>query len=366
MGNIRIGIVGVGNCASALIQGLHYYASPDRPCSGLMSPELGGYGAGDIEAVCAFDVDRRKVGQDLSSALFAPPNCTRIFCGPLPASGVTVRMGRALDGYTPPVGSEDPGAGIELCADEQPSQAEVARTLRDARCQIVLNYLPVGSEQASRFYAEAALEAGCGFVNCMPVFLASDAEWGRRFAARRLPIVGDDVKSQLGATILHRALGELCRMRGIKVRRTYQLNVGGNTDFLNMLDQSRLVSKRRSKTAAVQSQLGEPLCDEDIRIGPSDYVPWLKDNKICFIRVEGAGFGDSDIEIDVRMSVQDSSNSAGCVIDAIRCCRMALDRGIGGPLISASAFLMKHPPQQFPDHEAERMLQEFAARKRDC
>ncbi len=362
MQRIRIAIVGIGNCASSLLQGIHYYrARPGDSAVGLMHPEIGGFGAGDIEVVAAFDIDRRKVGRDVHEAIFAPPNCTACFCGDLPASGIEVRMGPVMDGFAQHM-SDYTESQTCLPADaRQPARDEVVTVLREAGAEVVLNYLPVGSEQAARFYAECALEAGCAFINNIPVFIASDPVWARRFAARGLPIIGDDIKSQLGATIVHRALTDLFRKRGVRLERTYQLNTGGNTDFLNMLDRKRLSSKKRSKTEAVQSVAGERLADADIHVGPSDYVPWQKDNKVCFIRMEGRLFGDVAMNLELRLSVEDSPNSAGVAIDAIRCCKLALDRGEGGVLYGPSAFFCKHPPRQLGDDEAYRITEAFVS-----
>ncbi|NDY42458.1 inositol-3-phosphate synthase [Dissulfurirhabdus thermomarina] len=357
---IRIAVAGVGNCASSLIQGIHYYrnADPGRAI-GLMHWEIGGYAPGDIEVVAAFDIDARKVGRDVAEAVFAPPNCTAVFCPDLPKTGVTVRMGRVLDGFSEHMKDYPPERTFLLAEAPEPDRDEVVRVLRESGAEILLNYLPVGSEQAVRFYAECALEAGVAFVNNMPVFIASDPEWARRFEAAGLPIVGDDIKAQLGATITHRTLTDLFRKRGVRLDRTYQLNTGGNTDFLNMLNRARLASKKESKTEAVQAVAAHRLADENIHVGPSDYVAWQNDNKVCFIRMEGRLFGDVPMNLELRLSVEDSPNSAGVAIDAVRCCRLALDRGIGGPLVSASAYLMKHPPRQFPDDEAYRMVEAF-------
>jgi myo-inositol-1-phosphate synthase len=357
---IRIAIVGVGNCASSLVQGIHYYRDRDSSDAiGLMHWDIGGYAPGDIEVVAAFDIDRRKVGRDVAEAIFAPPNCTTVFCAEVPPSGTVVRMGRVLDGYSEHM-ADYPDARTFLVADApQPDQAEVVRVLRETRADMVLNYLPVGSEEATRFYAECALQAGCGFVNNMPVFIASDPAWAKRFEAAGLPIIGDDIKAQLGATITHRALTDPCRHRGVPIDRTYQLNTGGNTDFLNMLNLSRLKSKKRSKTEAVQSVAAQRSDDENIHVGPSDYVPWQNDNKVCFLRIEGRMFGDVPFNLELRLSVEDSPNSAGVAIDTIRCCKLALDRGEGGVLHPPSAFFCKHPPVQYTDDDAYRLTEAF-------
>jgi myo-inositol-1-phosphate synthase len=360
MRKIRVAVVGIGNCASALVQGVHYYGDPDRDCAGLIHRAIGGYGPGDLEFVLAIDTDARKIGRDLSEAIFAPPNCTARFHPEIPASGVTVTMGRVLDGMAEHM-LNGSGRGFVLADAPEADKAGIVAALKAARAEVLVNYLPVGSEAATRFYMECALEAGVAVVNCMPVFIASNPSWERRFAQKGLPIVGDDIKAQLGATIVHRVLSNLFRQRGVSVSRTYQLNTGGNTDFLNMLDRSRLVSKKESKTEAVQSSLAEPLGADDIHIGPSDYVPWLNDNKVCFLRLEGELFGGVAMNLELRLSVEDSPNSAACVIDAIRCCRLALDRGIGGALIGPSAFYCKHPPQQFSDDVAAQLTDSFIA-----
>lgn len=365
MRRIRIGIVGVGNCASALVQGIHHYRGP-ASCEaiGLMHREIGGYGPGDIEIACAFDVDRRKVGQDVSAAIFAAPNCTAVFCPDVPASGVRVNMGPVLDGIAPHMHGYPDGRTFLPADVPEPARADVVRTLRDAGAEVLVNYLPVGSERATRFYAECALQAGVAFVNNIPVFIASDPVWAERFAARGLPLVGDDIKAQVGATISHRTLAALFRRRGVKLDRTYQLNTGGNTDFLNMLNRDRLASKRISKVEAVQAAIGDPLPEEAIHVGPSDYVAWQNDNKVCFIRMEGRMFGGVPVNLELRLSVEDSPNSAGVAIDAIRCCKLALDRGEAGALHGPSAYFCKHPPQQTSDEEAWRLTEAFITRTR--
>ena len=358
--SIRIAIVGVGNCACSLLQGIEYYRGrSEEDATGLMHWDLCGYLPSGIEVVAAFDIDARKVGKDVSEAIFSPPNCTTIFCPGMPRTGVTVRMGRVLDGFPEHMQDYKEEARFVLADEEEASGEDIIRALEDSGAEMLLNYLPVGSEGAARFYAGCALAAGIGFINNMPVFIASDPAWAERFRRRGLPVIGDDVKAQLGATITHRVLADLFRQRGVKLDRTYQLNTGGNTDFLNMLNRDRLASKKRSKTEAVQSILDKPLDDDDIHIGPSDYVCWQKDNKVCFLRMEGRLFGDVPMHIDLRLSVEDSPNSAGIVIDAIRCCRVALDRGIGGVLTSPSAYFMKHPPVQVRDDDACRMTEEF-------
>ena len=321
-----------------------------------MHQSIGGWRASDIEVVAAFDIDRRKVGHPLEDAAFAAPNCARIFQPVLSASGVTVQMGPILDGVADHMANYGEDEAFRP-ADEAP--VDVAAALRSAGAEVLICYLPVGSEQAVRRYAGACLEAGVAMVNCVPVFLASDTEWADRFRAAGLPIIGDDIKSQVGATIVHRTLGRLFADRGIKIDRTYQLNTGGNTDFLNMLERTRLQSKKRSKTESVQSQLDERLDSHDIHIGPSDYVPWQDDNKVAFIRMEGRGFGDVPLELELRLSVQDSPNSAGVVIDAVRCAKLGLVRGLAGPLEAPSAYYMKSPPRQMRDDAALRVLESF-------
>jgi myo-inositol-1-phosphate synthase len=366
MDKIKLAIVGVGNCASSLLQGLaHYQDKRSKDAVGLMHWEIGGYRPSDVEVVAAFDIDVRKVGKDISEAIFEVPNCTAAFCEDLPKAGVRVRMGRILDGVAEHM-RDHPDARTFLPSDErEATREEIVLALKQMGAEVLLNYLPVGSEEAARFYAECALEAEVALVNCIPVFIASDPEFAERFEERSVPIVGDDIKAQLGATITHRTLADLFRKRGVKLERTYQLNTGGNTDFLNMLNRSRLTSKKESKTEAVQSVAAERIPDENIHVGPSDYVAWQNDNKVCFLRLEGKLFGDVPMELELRLSVEDSPNSAGVAIDAIRCAKLALDRGMGGALISPSAYFMKHPPEQFTDDEAFRMTEEFIAGERD-
>jgi myo-inositol-1-phosphate synthase len=357
---MRIAIVGVGNCASSLVQGIHYYADKDpAEAIGLMHWEIGGYAPCDIEVAAAFDIDARKVGRDVAEAVFAEPNCTHVFCPDIPATGTTVSMGRVLDGFSEHM-AEWPDKYTFVPADEpQPDKDEVVRILKESGAEVLCSYLPVGSEEAARFYAECALEAGTGFVNNMPTFIVSDPAWAKRFEDAGLPCVGDDIKSQLGATIVHRMLTNLFSRRGVQLERTYQLNTGGNTDFLNMLNLDRLASKKVSKTEAVQSQAKKRLTDENIHVGPSDHVAWQKDNKVCFLRMEGRLFGDVPMNVELRLSVEDSPNSAGVAIDALRLCKLALDRNQGGPLIGPSAYLMKHPIKQFTDDEAYQMTEDF-------
>lgn len=363
--SIKIGIVGIGNCASSLIQGIFYYRninSDDELISGLMHNIIGKYKISDIKPVAAFDIDKRKVGKNLSRAIFEKPNCTRTFYYKIPDSGTIVKMGPVLDGVAPHM-KNYPKDQTFVVAKKKP--VDVVRELKKSGAEILINFCPVGSEKATKFYAAAALKAGCAFINCMPVFIASDKKWVKKFERKNLPIIGDDVKSQVGATIIHRVLAHLFSERGVKIDKSYQLNFGGNCDFLNMLSRERLKSKKISKTESVQSQLSKRLSYDNLHIGPSDYVPWLKDNKICFIRMEGRQFGNIPMNLELRLSVEDSPNSAGCVIDAIRLAKLALDRKIGGPLISTSAYFMKHPPQQFTDEKAREMVEEFVLSKRE-
>ncbi|GGE37228.1 myo-inositol-1-phosphate synthase [Agaricicola taiwanensis] len=351
---IRIGILGVGNCASSLVQGLTYYrnASGNEPIPGLMHVDLGGYQINDIEISAAFDVASNKVGRDVAEAIYAAPNNTQRFAEVAP-TGVTVERGPTFDGIGKYL--------IDTVEESDAPVADVAKILRHTKTDILISYLPVGSEEATRWYVEQALEAGCGLINCIPVFIASRDEWEQKFAAKGLPIIGDDIKSQVGATIVHRMLANLFVERGVRVDRTYQLNFGGNSDFLNMLERERLVSKKISKTQAVTSQLDVPLAANDVHVGPSDHVPWLDDRKWAYIRLEGTTFGGVPLNAEVKLEVWDSPNSAGVVIDAIRCAKLALDRGIGGALIGPSSYFMKSPPQQFTDDEARRLTQRFIA-----
>ena len=351
---VRVAVVGVGNCASSLVQGVQFYrdADGDDLIPGLMHPVLGGYHVGDVEFAAAFDVDERKVGRDLSEAIFAEPNNTIRFAE-VPHLGVPVRRGPTEDGL---------GYYGHARIEESPrTAADVARILRDTGTDVVVNYLPVGSERATRWYVEQILDAGCGMVNCIPVFIAREAEWRGRFEQAGLPIVGDDIKSQVGATIVHRVLARLFRERGVKLERTSQLNVGGNMDFYNMLERSRLESKKISKTNAVTSQVDYDLGTENVHIGPSDYVEWLSDRKWAYIRLEGTTFGNVPLNVELKLEVWDSPNSAGVVIDAVRCCKLALDQGIGGALEGPSAYFMKSPPVQHRDEEARAMVEAFIA-----
>jgi len=360
MSHIKVAIIGIGNCASSLIQGIHYYREKTpQDAIGLMHWEIGGFRPYDIEVVAAFDIDKRKVGRDVAEAIFEKPNCTTRFCRDLPFTGTTVRMGRIMDGVADHMTDYEDGRTFVPADQTEPVESEFIDVLKESGAEILLNYLPVGSEEATRFYAECALQAGVAFVNNIPVFIASDPVWARRFQEKNIPLIGDDIKAQLGATITHRTLVDLFKTRGVKLERTYQLNTGGNTDFLNMLNRSRLASKKTSKTEAVQSVTAERLSDENIHVGPSDYVPWQNDNKVCFIRMEGKLFGDVPMNLELRLSVEDSPNSAGVVIDAIRCAKLALNRGKGGLLIGPAAYFCKHPPVQFTDEEARKMTEHF-------
>jgi myo-inositol-1-phosphate synthase len=352
MTQVRVGIVGVGNCASSLVQGVEYYAKArsDEHVPGLMHVELGPYHVSDVEFSCAFDVDSNKVGLDLAEAIWVEPNNTIKFSD-VPTTGVTVQRGHTYDGL---------GEYYrEVVTESAMPPVDVARVLRETKTEVLVSYLPVGSEQAARFYAEQALEAGVAFVNCMPVFIATNEEWAQRFVRKGVPIIGDDIKSQLGATISHRVLSKLFENRGVTIDHTYQLNFGGNMDFMNMLERSRLQSKKISKTQSVTSQIDNGIDKEDIHIGPSDHVPWLKDRKWAYIRIEGREFGDIPVNIELKLEVWDSPNSAGVVIDAVRCAKLALDRGIGGPLLGPSAYFMKSPPVQYTDAEAHELVEQF-------
>lgn len=357
-GPIRLALVGVGNCASSLVQGIAHHTGRND-ATGLMHPRIGPWGAGDIRVVAAWDIDRRKVGRDVAEAIFAPPNCTARFCPDVPTTGTVVRMGPVLDGVAPHM-AEHPEEQTFLPADApEPDRAAVVEALREAGAEVMVNYLPVGSQKATEFYAACALEAGVAFVNAIPVFIASDPGWAERFRAAGVPIIGDDIKAQVGATIVHRTLADLFRRRGVRLERTYQLNTGGNTDFLNMWARDRLASKKRSKTEAVQAVVGERLAEGDIHVGPSDYVAWQKDNKVAFIRLEGTMFGGVPMHLELRLSVEDSPNSAGVAIDMIRLARLARDRGLAGPVEGPAAFLCKHPPRQMTDEEAHAATEAF-------
>ena len=358
---INVALVGVGNCASSLVQGIAHYRGGANDTVGLMHRSLGGYEAGDLRVVAAWDIDRRKVGRDVAEAIFARPNCTARFCDTLEPTGTEVRMGRLLDGVAEHMANY-PDDRTFLPADApEPDHAAVVDALRETQADVMVNYLPVGSQTASEFYAECALEAGVAFVNAIPVFIASDPAWAERFREAGVPIIGDDIKAQLGATIVHRVLTDLFAKRGVTLERTYQLNTGGNTDFLNMLERSRLAAKKVSKTEAVQSVAAARLAEADIHVGPSDYVAWQNDNKVCFLRMEGTMFGGVPMNLEMRLSVEDSPNSAGVAIDMIRCAKVALDRGLAGPVHPAAAWFCKHPPRQLTDDEAHAALEAFIA-----
>lgn len=355
MAKIKVAIVGVGNCASSLIQGIHYYRNTrdDGFIPGVMHVNFGGYHIKDIEVVAAFDVNANKVGKDVAEAIYAEPNNTAVFAK-VPKTGVKVKLGPTLDGvnkYTAEVVPEAKGKPVD-----------VVKELKKSGAEAVINYLPVGSQKATEFYAQAAIDAGCGFVNCIPVFIASNPKWAKKFKDAGLPVIGDDIKAQVGATITHRTLVNLFLDRGMKVERTYQLNTGGNTDFLNMLERERLSSKKISKTKAVSSMIeaqGQAIDDENIHVGPSDYVPWQKDNKICFLRIESKHFGDVPMNLELRLSVEDSPNSAGVAIDSIRCLKLALDNKLSGPIIEPAAYFKKHPPKQIEDRTARQLVEDF-------
>ena len=354
MGKINVAIIGVGNCSSSLVQGVYYYnkAKETAFVPGLMHANLGGYHISDINFVAAFDIDKNKVGKDLAEAIFTSPNNTFKFCE-VPATGVTVQRGMTHDGL---------GKYLSQIIQKAPGPtADIVKILKETKTDVVINYLPVGSEEATKWYIEQVLAAGCGFINCIPVFIAREKYWQKRFAEKGVPVIGDDIKSQVGATITHRVLTRLFRDRGVKLERTYQMNFGGNTDFYNMLERERLESKKISKTNAVTSQLDYKMNPNDIYVGPSDYVPWLDDRKFCYIKMEGRTFGDVPLNLELKLEVWDSPNSAGVVIDALRCCKLALDRGLAGELASPSAYFMKSPPIQYTDDEAHRMVEEFIA-----
>jgi myo-inositol-1-phosphate synthase len=355
MGKVRVAIIGAGNCASSFVQGVHHYRNAregDR-VPGLMHVNLGGYHVRDVEFAAAIDIDKNKVGKDLAEAIFTWPNNTFRFAK-VPKTGVIVQRGMTHDGigkYLSKIIHKAPGSTVDI-----------VKLLKDTGTDVVVNYLPVGSEEATKWYVEQVLEAGCGFVNCIPVFIAREKYWQARFEKKGLPVIGDDIKSQVGATITHRVLAQLFSDRGVRIDRTYQLNFGGNTDFLNMLERERLESKKISKTSAVTSIIPYPLPEEDVHVGPSDYVPWLLDRKWCHIRMEGTTFGDVPLNLELKLEVWDSPNSAGVVIDAVRCCKLALDHGLKGALIGPSAYFKKSPPQQVPDHEAREMVEDFIRR----
>ena len=359
--DIRVAIVGVGTCASSLVQGIaHYSNGGANEQIGLSHWDLGGYRPSDLKIVAAWDIDRRKVGRDVAEAIFAPPNCTTVFCDHVPETGTKVRMGALFDGIADHMGNYPEQRTFMLAdGEDEPNEANVVDVLRSTGTHVMVNYLPVGSQRATEFYAGCALEAGVAFVNCIPVFIASDEAWARRFSNAGIPVIGDDIKAQLGATIVHRVLTDLFHKRGVQLDRTYQLNTGGNTDFLNMLERSRLASKKISKTEAVQSVAEHRLDPENIHVGPSDYVAWQNDNKVCFLRMEGQLFGGVPMNLELRLSVEDSPNSAGVAIDLIRCARLALDRGLSGPIHPAASAFCKHPPRQVPDDQAHIDLELF-------
>jgi myo-inositol-1-phosphate synthase len=355
-GKVRVGIVGVGNCASSFVQGLAHYSDvrDNEPVPGLMNTDVGGYGIGDVQISAAFDVSAHKVGRDVAQAIYAPPNNTCRFAD-VHEMGVEVRRGPTLDGI---------GSFLKEDVEESSAPpADVTEVLAESHTDVLVCYLPVGSQKATEWYAERALEAGCAFVNCIPVFIASDAQWRRRFESAGLPIIGDDIKSQVGATIVHRVLANLFRERGVRLDRTYQLNFGGNSDFKNMLERDRLASKKISKTQSVVSQLEVPLMPDCIHVGPSDHVPWLTDRKWAYLRLEGTTFGGVPLNVELKLEVWDSPNSAGVVIDAVRCARLALDRGISGALVGPSSYFMKSPPEQFTDGEARMRTVDFIVGK---
>ena len=357
MGKINVAIIGAGNCASSLVQGVHLYrdAAEDKTIPGIMHPNVGGYHIGDINFVAAFDIDANKVGKDLSEAVFTAPNNTYRFTD-VPPLGVRVHRGMTHDGL---------GKYLSQIIKKAPGPTDdIVQILRDTEAHVVINYLPVGSEEATKWYVEQVLTAGCGLINCIPVFIAREPYWQNRFKERNLPVIGDDIKSQVGATIVHRVLTRLFRDRGVRIDRMYQINFGGNTDFLNMLERERLESKKISKTNAVTSQLDYEMPAGDIHVGPSDYIPWLLDRKWCHIRMEGTTFGNVPLNLELKLEVWDSPNSAGVVIDAIRCCKLGLDRGLSGALVGPSAYFMKSPPKQFTDDRARAMVEEFITKSK--
>ena len=354
MGKVNVAIIGVGNCASSLVQGVLKYgdASDGARIPGIMHSVIGDYAIGDIDFVAAFDIDKRKVGKDLSKAIFSEPNNTMKFQD-VPKLGVTVERGMTHDGI---------GKYLSAVIEKAPGEtADIAQILRERQVDVVVNYLPVGSEEATKWYVEQVLSAGCALVNCIPVFIARERYWQKRFREKGLPIIGDDIKSQVGATITHRVLTRLFEDRGVEIDRSYQLNFGGNTDFLNMLERERLVSKKVSKTNSVKSQMERDIDTDELHIGPSDHVPWLQDRKWCYIRMEGRGFGDAPINLELKLEVWDSPNSAGVVVDAIRCAKLALDRGVSGTVVPPSAYFMKSPPVQYTDDKAHQMVEDFIA-----
>ena len=359
MGSINVAVIGVGNCCSSLMQGVEYYkkAKDIEFVPGLMHVNLGGYHISDINFVAAFDIDKNKVGKEMATAIFTAPNNTFKFSD-VPPTGVKVERGMTHDGL---------GKYLSKVIEKAPGPtADIVKILKDTKTDVVINYLPVGSEEATKWYVEQVLEAGCGFINCVPVFIAREKYWQQRFEKKGLPIIGDDIKSQVGATIVHRVLTRLFQDRGVKMEKTYQLNFGGNTDFLNMLERERLESKKISKTNSVTSQLDYKLNPDDIHIGPSDYVPWLTDRKFCHIRMEGKAFGDVPLNLELKLEVWDSPNSAGVVIDAIRCCKLGLDRGIKGALTAPSSYFMKSPPVQYTDNQARSKVEDYISQQPEC
>jgi myo-inositol-1-phosphate synthase len=361
MKSIRIAVVGIGNCASSLVQGLEHYREGTNDVIGLMHYETAGYKPSDISVVAAWDVDKRKVGKDVAEAIFAKPNCTVVFAPNVPSTGTIVKMGRVSDGVAEHMADYQDDRTFIVADEAQPSKEDVIAELKASGADVLMNYLPVGSQEATEFYAECALEAGVAFVNNIPVFIASNPVWAERFEKAGVPIIGDDIKAQVGATIVHRVLTDLFAKRGVKLERTYQLNTGGNTDFLNMSNHRRLASKKISKTEAVQSVAAERLDDENVHIGPSDYVPWQNDNKVCFLRMEGTMFGGVPMNLELRLSVEDSPNSAGVAIDMIRCAKIAKDRGLAGVIDPASAYFCKHPRTQMTDDIAKDEVEKFIA-----
>ncbi|HEX7104450.1 MAG TPA: inositol-3-phosphate synthase [Acidothermaceae bacterium] len=358
MGSVRVAIVGVGNCAASLVQGVEYYknADPEDRVPGLMHVQFGPYHVGDVKFVAAFDVDGKKVGQDLADAIGASENNTIKFCD-VPPTGVIVQRGHTYDGLG--------DYYRETIQESDETPVDVVKALKDSGADVLVSYLPVGSEEADKFYAQCAIDAGVAFVNALPVFIASNPEWAKKFEDAGLPIVGDDIKSQVGATITHRVMAKLFEDRGVELLRTYQLNVGGNMDFMNMLERKRLQSKKISKTQAVTSQIPHEMAKADVHIGPSDYVPWLDDRKIAFVRLEGRSFGDVPLNLEYKLEVWDSPNSAGVIIDAVRAAKIAKDRGIGGPILSAASYFMKSPPVQYSDDAARQAVEDFIAGKVD-
>ena len=367
MKEIRIAIAGIGNCASSLIQGINYYReifTNGGEVVGLAHPTVGNYAPGDIKVVAAIDVDMRKVGRPLHEAIFAAPNNTKVFYDDFRYDDVTVTMGNVLDGVPPHMNEFPEHQAFRVADKPSATQEDIEKLLRDSGAEILMNYLPVGSQKATEFYTECCLNTGLSLINCIPVFIVSDPSWAKRFTNAGIPCIGDDIKAQVGATITHRVLARMMHDRGAKIDHTYQLNWAGNTDFLNMLERSRLKCKKISKTEAVQSQLDVPLADDDVHIGPAEFVPWQKDNKVCALRIEARGFGGVPLHIEARLSVEDSPNSAGETIDAIRVCKLARQRGLSGPQLGISACTMKHPPHQFTDDRARQMLEEFLTESR--